>query len=323
MSDPDAMPDPVDKAHARAEAMLSDDDARAARRARVLAAVARQPAASPAPVTPPTRRPAWRPGGWLAAASVAGLAVFFASRIYQPPPRAPQAAPSVPAVRAPASASPPATARAPSAPVAVKAPSPSPRSFAAPPPPPTSRNSPEALSPQAFPAEAAPPPPPKDAKSEPGASAPAARDQSRGLSEPALGGMNAARRTEKPAFAAPPPPPPASPVIAAPAAAPAPGLESSAEARPDLTVRLRAAAAAGRTADLAAVLDQGVPVDAADAAGNTALMKSIEADHPAAARLLRRHGASLDRRNHAGDSARGLAAAKGDADLDAALGLRP
>jgi hypothetical protein len=319
MSDPDAMPDPVDKAHAQAEAMLGDDDARAARRARVLAAVARQQAASPAPL--PARRPAWRPGGWLAAASVAGLAVFFASRIYQPPPHPPQAAPSVPAVQATASASPPAVARAPSAPVAMNAPSRSRRSFAAPPPPPTSRNSPEALSPQPFPAEAAPPPPPKDARSEPGASAPAARDQSRGVSEQALGGMNAARRTEKPAFAAPPPPAP--PVFAVPPAAPAPRLESSAEAPRDLAVRLRAAAAAGRTADLAAVLDQGVPVDAADAAGNTALMKSIEADHPAAARLLRRHGASLDRRNHAGDSARDLAAAKSDAELDAALGLTP
>ena len=40
MSDPDAMPDPIDKAYVEAEAVLSDEAARAARRARVLAAVA-------------------------------------------------------------------------------------------------------------------------------------------------------------------------------------------------------------------------------------------------------------------------------------------
>jgi len=31
-------------------------------------------------------------------------------------------------------------------------------------------------------------------------------------------------------------------------------------------------------------------------------MLSIQADRPAAAALLRRHGASLDQRNHAGES---------------------
>jgi hypothetical protein len=50
-------------------------------------------------------------------------------------------------------------------------------------------------------------------------------------------------------------------------------------------------------------------------------MKSIQADQPAAAALLRRHGARLDRENHAGDSAKDMATAIGDAELDQALGL--
>jgi ankyrin repeat protein len=87
--------------------------------------------------------------------------------------------------------------------------------------------------------------------------------------------------------------------------------------------KLRAAAAAGRTGELSALLDQGVPVDAPDAEGETALMKSIQADKPAAAALLRRRGANLDRRNNDGDSARDMAAALEDAELDKALGLEP
>jgi ankyrin repeat protein len=89
----------------------------------------------------------------------------------------------------------------------------------------------------------------------------------------------------------------------------------------DPDARLRAAAAAGRTAELTALLDEGVPVDAPDAEGDTALIKSVRADHPAAAALLRRHGASLDRRNQAGESARDIAAGKADPDLDRALGV--
>jgi ankyrin repeat protein len=91
----------------------------------------------------------------------------------------------------------------------------------------------------------------------------------------------------------------------------------------DQAARLRAAAAAGRTADIAALLDQGVPVDAPDASGDTALIKSVEADHPAAAALLRRHGASLDRKNHVGESARDIATAKDDPELKQAVGLGP
>jgi hypothetical protein len=50
---------------------------------------------------------------------------------------------------------------------------------------------------------------------------------------------------------------------------------------------------------------------------------SVRADHPAAAALLRRHGASLDHRNRAGESARDMAAERGDAALNQAIGLGP
>ena len=74
MSEHDDAPDPIDKAYVEAEAMLGDvlgdDEARAARRARVLAAVEREtatPAVAP-DTSLPSRRPDWRRGGWLAAA---------------------------------------------------------------------------------------------------------------------------------------------------------------------------------------------------------------------------------------------------------------
>jgi ankyrin repeat protein len=111
--------------------------------------------------------------------------------------------------------------------------------------------------------------------------------------------------------------------MSAPAAPPAIRSQSPAGLASDLAGRLRTAAAAGRTAEVAALLDQGAAVDAADAEGDTALMKSIRGNHPAVAAVLRRHGASLDRRNRAGKSARDLAAAKGDAELNQAIGLGP
>jgi hypothetical protein len=52
-------------------------------------------------------------------------------------------------------------------------------------------------------------------------------------------------------------------------------------------------------------------------------MESIRADRPQAAALLRRHGANLNRRNHAGQSARDLAKAKDEQGLDQAIGVRP
>ncbi|MFI4936360.1 MAG: hypothetical protein ACHP7N_17255, partial [Caulobacterales bacterium] len=65
----DAGSDPVDKAYVQAEAHLGDDDARAARRARVLGAVASEPATPISEPRPVRRQGGWRGGGWLAAAS--------------------------------------------------------------------------------------------------------------------------------------------------------------------------------------------------------------------------------------------------------------
>jgi len=103
----------------------------------------------------------------------------------------------------------------------------------------------------------------------------------------------------------------------------APGVATSVGSPADQATRLRAAAAAGRTEDVAALLANGVPVDAVDADGETALMKSIQADQPAAAALLRRRGASLERQNHDGVSAREMARRAGDAELNQALGIDP
>ena len=96
-----------------------------------------------------------------------------------------------------------------------------------------------------------------------------------------------------------------------------------AAAPPDQAAKLRAAAAAGRTAEVKTLLAEGVPVDAPDADGETALMESIRADRPAVAALLRRRGASLDQQDQAGQSARDMATAKADPALDKALGLAP
>ncbi|MDB5431866.1 MAG: hypothetical protein JWP35_2982, partial [Caulobacter sp.] len=59
MSDHDATPDPIDEAYAQAEAALSDDAARAARRARVLGAIADAPATPAAEPAPMATRPGW------------------------------------------------------------------------------------------------------------------------------------------------------------------------------------------------------------------------------------------------------------------------
>lgn len=321
MSDHDAAPDPIDKAYAQADAVLSDDEARAARRARVLAAVARELATPPAAASPSMRRPAWRRGGWLVAASVAGLGLFVATQIYEPVRRQPlqTAPPPAPVSRSIATSPAPSTA-APSPPletaprtiaVAPPAATPSPPEVAALPPPPPL---------ELPPAPKAPPPPPRDVviTGERRAPAPAANDAgllSGRSGDNAVDAQNSARRAMKPspapAFAPAPPPPMAR-------------LEPSAGLQPEQpAASLRAAAAAGRTAKIEALLAQGVPVDAPDADGDTALMKSVQADQPAAAALLRRHGASPDHRNRAGESARDMAAAKGDAELIQAIGLGP
>ena len=122
---PDLGPDPMDEAYLRAEHVLDDEARRMARRARVLAAVAQEPAAPALPA----RRPVRRYGGWLAAACVAGLSVWTAQRVYRsaPPPQqsAPQglppavtpSAPAVPTSPAP-TVQPPALRAPPRIPVA-------------------------------------------------------------------------------------------------------------------------------------------------------------------------------------------------------------
>lgn len=343
MSDHDAAPDPIDEAYVQAEAMLSDDAARAERRARVLAAVARVPAASMAAAAAPApaaagRRAAWRPGGWLAAACVAGLSLFLAVRLYQPVRIQPQTAPvtgapaatlaPTPSVGTPTLRAPPPKTRAvatlpepaaapqpseasarqvpaPAPPVVTPAPPPAEIAPIAPPPPAAPI---VAQAPRGFPA-AAPPPPPEVA-SERLEQAPAAKaaDSNGGSDEvvDVKGGLPAPA-SRRATFAD----------------APIAGhrSESSAKLPPDQAARLRAAAAAGRTAEVEDLLKQGAPVDAPDAAGDTALIKSLQAGHPAVAAALRRHGASLDHKNQAGESARDIATTKGDPELNRAIGL--
>lgn len=105
----------------------------------------------------------------------------------------------------------------------------------------------------------------------------------------------------------------------------APAARAKAMAAPAVAriERLGAAAAAGRVDELRTLLDQGAAVDALDEDGETALMKSVRANQPAAAALLRRQGASLDLKNRDGVSARQMAAALADPALNRALGLAP
>lgn len=307
--------DPMDKAYAEAETMLDDAAARAARRARVLAAVAQtEPEVAPAP------RPSWRRhGGWLAAASVAGVSLLVAIQINQPPvidrPTDPpaSAAPSAqpPLAEEPTLAAPPAADEGP----------------------------PARLAPQA-----------------PAAQADAAADPVREAAKraaPALDARIAPREVESvpppaPLPAPPPPPPPPPPSAAAAPAmgrlarppaqsrAPAPATAGNSEIN-ELVVtgsrresrttpeamgqRLRDAAAEGRSREISVLLSRETPIDALDDDGETALMKAVQARQLDAVALLRRRGASLDLKNHAGRSVRDMAAALADPEIDKALGI--
>jgi ankyrin repeat protein len=109
---------------------------------------------------------------------------------------------------------------------------------------------------------------------------------------------------------------------AALARAPSAALTESGSTSPSiLAARLRDAAAGGRISEIAALLAQGAAVDAADAEGETALMKAVKANHAPAVALLRRRGADPDLKNLAGTSPRDMAARIGDPDLDRALGV--
>jgi hypothetical protein len=314
MSEHDAAPDPIDKAYLQAEALLNDDDARAARRARILTAIARKPSTPVLGAASTRHSPAWRRGGWLAAAGVAGFGLLWAADLDQPahrqtsstvttappPTAATQQRPVVPTTSAKAlstvatsaprrSASPAGPVRSSSAPASAPPPAPAVLARAA----------------RAFPAEPAP-----------GAAPPA------DIATPALP-LPQIRTPQAESIAPPQPVPPSPPAPAAPP--PPPAALSRREAYlaspADKAERLRAAATGGRLAEIQALLAQGAPIDAADADGTTALMNSIKADHPAVAALLRDYGASLDQRNRAGLSARDMAKAADDPALQQALGL--
>jgi len=305
--DEDTRPEPVDQAWAVAEALLADDAARVRRRARVLAAVARiEP-------TPARGRRSAR-GGWLAAAAVAGLSVFVAIQIQQRPP---VHAPAPPAART-------AQTGDTTAADAARAP---PQAAVSPPPPPSPSAAPRVLAraPEAASAAADRPAAPSGAVAEksavgtsnaaaakPGASADAgfAREEARAAG--ARPSYTAGHLGSPLGGIAPPPPP-------APAAAPATSIASPSD-RGD---QLRAAAAAGRSDDVADLLAQGAPVDAQDVNGDTALMKSVRAGRIETAALLRRRGASLDRKNRAGLSVRDVAATLNNPRLDQAIGVKP
>ena len=356
----DDMPDPVDEAYVRAQAMLSQDDeaARAARRARVLAAVAGsagqepEPEAAPEPAVdlvqlPPRRRslPSW--GGWLAAASVAAVSLLMVTQFYQP------IRPPPPATTAAANASP----APPSGPVLAK-PNPAADGAAAPPksepsnvapaqaePPPPSEAARDRLAKPPAPEAAAPPAPaspPPVAYAQPAPPPPPPPQPSDNVV------AGASRRAAPTALAAPQTAAPqqAAPLVAPLAAAPkattnAPAARGGAArdeadspaigemvvtaertAPRDPAARLRVAAAQGSLAEAKTLIARGARVDAADADGDTALIVAVRSDKPEVAALLRRHGASLGHRNQAGESARSLAAALADPEMDRALRLR-
>jgi len=280
--------DPIDGAYRQAETLAQEEAERSARRARILAAVAQDHAKRPAP------RLLAR--GLVAASLliVSGLlaAKFLALRS-PPAAQAPMVA-HVEKNKMMASASPPVAVplyRAPVTPAVPDLAVPSMRAQS-----PSKRAAlPEAPPPAAM--EAAPP---ATATAPPPAAPP------------------------PPVMAAPPPPPANNMAAPSPAAPLAAARSDAARSMNQADIdQLGAAANAGRTGEVEQLLARHVPVDAPDAQGETALMKSIRGDQPATAALLLRHGASLDRKNKAGLSARDLAAQINDPALNQALGLGP
>ena len=324
--------DPVDKAYTQAEAVLNDEAARLARRAAVLAAIAKGPNTAPASRPAPMRRSVqrfggWRQAAWVPAACVAGLSLFVAVRIY------PFVAPRAPVTpTAPQGLPAPVTEQVPTAPApSPTAPSKAPATAKASAPPQASRRQePHAARPTLAPSPSAPspraphvtPPPPLNVPTPPLPLPPVKAPAPEPIPPPAPVFASPAPAAPRPIPAAPQPPGPAATARMATdaiAASPAAGARS----RPDLAAALRTAAAAGRTTEIQALLDQGAPVDGADVDGNTALMDAIRADRPDVAAILYRHGANLDRINRAGQSARDMARAQGDAALKQAIGLNP
>jgi hypothetical protein len=312
MSDHDIAPDPIDKVYLQAEALLGDEAARASRRARALAAVAREvvgPAAAPALARPPI----WRSGRWLVAACLAGLAALVGIQIYPILPHKPE-------LRQVALVTPPpgrATASLPEQAPRTRYTAPAHAALAVP----QRATTPLAhivIAPSVSPAPLAPrpsaAPPQAGVVSPPTLAAPPAPGATVQGAPPSLAGVS---------------PPSSALAASAPSQSSLSEVVVTAEMRrpseaaADPAARLRGAAAAGRLAQIKVLLDEGVPVDAEDADGDTALMKSIQADQVDSAAVLSHRGASLDHKNHAGVSARDMATTQGDPALDEALGLKP
>jgi len=311
----DPTPDPIDQSYRDAEILLTEQAERSARRARILAAVAQDKAVNPMERQTPAPGFASR-YGWLVAASVMLVSGYLVLKFLplqqlgsppatqtaavKPPQKNERTAalsPSAPvpdlSVSAPAAPTPSASDQAPIV-ARGRTTSSSKQAASAAVPPPATRVAPSS------PMAAAPPPPPPPAAAPP----------------------------PPPATVAEAAPPPVAARLAAPAA-PAPVLRADAAKPMGMLgtnpgfAELHAAAGAGRAAEVQELLDRHVPVDSADANGETALMKSVRADQPATAALLVRYGASLDKKNNAGFSARDLAAQVNDPALKRALGLQP
>jgi len=286
-----------EQAYLDAEALLDNDAMRADRRARVLDAITDTPSV-PVPTAHERRpgRPFLRPGGWLAAAGVAGLSALVAIDYYTPPEQRKPPGTSTSASRAPASA-PPSGVRAQLDPASQ----PTPRLPPATPP----RGEDGAAPQEAAAVESAPSPQARHEPSPFPAPAPTA---------PPVPGRYA-ELADAPAQAAPAPGAAREAVAAMRAA----GAGTAAETRSDQAGRLRAAASQGRVSELTDLLAQGVSIDARGPSGETALMSAVRDRQVAAAELLVRHGADPDLENDAGISARDIAAAIEDPRLTRAL----
>jgi hypothetical protein len=239
-----------------------------------------------------------RRSGWLAAASVAGLSALVAFQVEPPVQVQPPPAPAGSArTQSPAeSARPVVSDRTGSATEMTAVPPPPARAQA-----PTLKSAPAplAVAPAATSAVAEPPPALELPRARAAPFAPAAPAPSADASEAVVTGARAPW-------------------------AQAASARRESTARPaDQAAQLRAAAAAGRVAELTVLLARGAPIDAPDEEGETALMKAVQANHPAAAALRRGRGASLELKNRAGYSARDMAASVGEAELNRALGLSP
>src|SRR5690348_4350647 len=78
---------------------------------------------------------------------------------------------------------------------------------------------------------------------------------------------------------------------------------------------LRAAARKGQTKEVASLISRGVPVDAADRDGRTALMIAAQRGHAATVKLLLDRGANPEARDREGLTAYGMAVLNGRDDV--------